>query len=472
MHVLIAPDKLKGSLSARDASAAIRRGVERAARESGIDLTIDECPIADGGEGTLEAIAAAMPDATRQVVPVHALSGPVSAFVLLAPSMLAISDADVQRAARPIRLGRAAFPGVVLALGALLGSTQAPQGSRAQTILIALAGVALVLGALFVLSAWAWLVWRRVRDPGTRPTMGMIESSSVIGLAHLPPSARNPEALASTPVGGLMLGAARAGAQCLVIGLGGSATVDGGIGMASALGWVFRDQNGRTLDADEPISAASLSRIASVKPPHNPPPSVVALCDVSSPLLGPLGAARVFGPQKGATPEQVERLEAGLANLVRVCRDAGLACEPDAPGAGAAGGLGFGLATFCGARLVSGAGAVLDLVRFDERCARADLVITAEGRVDAQTLAGKACFEAARRAARRGVPVRLLAGSIEGDAHDLLAELSRAGAPVAGLDLIAPPGTPGGESIARAAAFLEHTAHAVMQEWLGGNARG
>src|SRR5262249_13348426 len=130
---------------------------------------------------------------------------------------------------------------------------------------------------------------------------------------------------------------------------------------------------------------------------------VVGLCDVDNPLLGERGAARVFGPQKGATVEQVGALEKGLENLVRLCEEAkreGVLrgeVEPDAPGAGAAGGLGFGLRAFLGARLVRGAEHVMDLVGFDERLARADVVITGEGKLDRQSIGGKVVFGVARR---------------------------------------------------------------------------
>ena len=136
------------------------------------------------------------------------------------------------------------------------------------------------------------------------------------------------------------------------------------------------------------------------------------LCDVDNPLLGERGAARVYGPQKGATPDQVEQLERGLAHLVEVCRKCDIACDPDVHGAGAAGGLGFGLATFLGAQLVPGASAVLDLIGFDERLSRANVVMTGEGRLDAQTAQRKAPMEVARRARSVGIPVLAVVGSV------------------------------------------------------------
>lgn len=140
---------------------------------------------------------------------------------------------------------------------------------------------------------------------------------------------------------------------------------------------------------------------------------VIVLCDVDNPLLGAHGAARVYGPQKGATEAQVEELERGLAHLVELCRRAGVECDPEAPGAGAAGGLGFGLAAFLGGRLVPGAEYLLDLIGFGERAARADVVMTGEGRLDAQTASRKAPMEVARRAKERGKPVLAVVGRAE-----------------------------------------------------------
>lgn len=250
----------------------------------------------------------------------------------------------------------------------------------------------------------------------------LIESAQVIGLDRVPEHKRNPERLTTSALGTLIDRVRTDDTDELVVGLGGSATVDGGLGATRALGWRAEDARGRAIE-----SLADLARVSRLAPPREPfTARVTVLCDVDNPLLGARGAARVYGPQKGATPEQVERLEQGLARLVELCRGAGIACDPEAPGAGAAGGLGFGLAAFLGAELVPGAPYLLDLIGFGARAARADLVITGEGRLDAQTASRKAPMEAARIARSIGRPVLAVVGSAEPgaprDAFDGVAE--------------------------------------------------
>ncbi len=318
MRVLIAPDKFKGTLSAREAAEAIARGVCRAANDRGIALEIDLCPVADGGEGTAEIVGSALIDQGAVVSEVAATD------LLGAPAM-----------ARIVR-------------------------------------------------------WQHA--PGARTTL--IESAQVIGLARVPASGRDPAAYNTGALGQLISSIETDDHSRLIIALGGSATVDGGVGMARSLGWQI-DAGGVLAPPVLPLRGRA-----------------VALCDVDNPLLGAHGAARVYGPQKGATPEQVEELERELAHLVSACRKCGIACDPDAPGAGAAGGLGFGLATFLGAQLVPGARSILDLIGFDDRLARADVVITGEGRLDAQTAHRKAPMEVARRARSAGIPVLAVVGSV------------------------------------------------------------
>jgi glycerate kinase len=198
------------------------------------------------------------------------------------------------------------------------------------------------------------------------------------------------------------------------VALGGSATVDGGAGAAAALGFQLLDAAG------EPIACGggALERLARIVPPAAGPwrdrgagrVRVVALCDVENPLLGERGAARVFGPQKGAAPAAVERLERGLAHLAAAIeRDLGVDVRP-LRGGGAAGGAGAGAAAFLGARLGAGARVVLRLQRFDRRLRRAQLVVTGEGRLDAQSFDGKVVSAVTRAAAARGVPVAVVAG--------------------------------------------------------------
>jgi glycerate kinase len=204
--------------------------------------------------------------------------------------------------------------------------------------------------------------------------------------------------------------------------LGGSATNDGGIGMARALGWHFLDAAGREV---EPIGArlADIARIdGAARDLRLDHARVDAVCDVDNPLTGPRGAAAVYGPQKGASPAQVAALDAGLAHLAAVIEhDLGLEVH-DLPGAGAAGGLGAGLVAFAGAALRPGAELVLDLLALDRHLADANLVLTAEGRIDAQTASGKAPAAVAARARAHGLPCIAIAGGIGEDLvplHDI-----------------------------------------------------
>jgi len=243
------------------------------------------------------------------------------------------------------------------------------------------------------------------------PTTAVIEMAAAAGLALVPEAERNPLLTTTRGFGELISDAARRGARKLILGIGGSATTDGGAGMAAALGVRFLDARGGEL-ADGGGALSALARIDA----GGLDPAVRALeirvaCDVDSPLLGPSGAARMFGPQKGATPERVERLEAALGRLAeRIRLDLGREVAA-LPGAGAAGGLGAGLVAFLGAELVGGAELVMDALGFDAQLRAARVLVTGEGRLDGQSLRGKAPVAAARRAARAGVPAVALVGS-------------------------------------------------------------
>ena len=260
---VVAPDTLKGVLSARDAAAALGRGFERVGVEAA------QVPVADGGEGTMEALHAALGGEWQTAGVSDPLGRPVRARWLLLPD------------------GRA-----------------------------------------------------------------VVESAEPLGLWRLEPEERDPLGASSRGLGELIVAVLDAGARGLLVGLGGVATVDGGRGLREAL--------------------VSL-----------PGESTVALCDVTAPLLGPRGAARAYGPQKGATPAQVEELERRLAS------SAELRPLADLPGAGSAGGLGAAFAAL-GVRLVPGAGYLLEALGFRERVRRAALVVTGEGLVDGSTMEGKA----------------------------------------------------------------------------------
>jgi glycerate kinase len=253
--------------------------------------------------------------------------------------------------------------------------------------------------------------------PGLR--LAAIEMASASGLALLPAEQQNPLLTTTYGTGELISSALDLGVAHIVVGIGGSATNDGGIGMAGALGMRFLDAADRDVD---PVGGAlkDIRRIdASGLDPRIAKVRFEAICDVNNPLLGPTGAAHVYGPQKGASAEQVKQLDAGLGNLAAVIEtDLGIDVRA-LPGAGAAGGLGAGLHAFVGAELRRGADLVMELVGLDEKLALADLVLTAEGQIDFQTAFGKAPAGVALRAKAHRIPCIAIAGSIGERIEDL-----------------------------------------------------
>lgn len=286
---------------------------------------------------------------------------------------------------------------------------------------------------------------------------GVIEMAAAAGLTLVPPGRRDPAVTTTYGVGELIRAALDAGCTRLVIGIGGSATNDGGAGCAQALGAILLDAAGRPL----PLGGASLSDLARIDVSRLDPrlvdvPIDVA-CDVNNPLCGSGGASAVFGPQKGAAPQTVERLDKALAHYAAIVRR-DLGCEiADLPGAGAAGGLGAGLIAFCGARLVRGIELVMQAVGFEAAVRRADLVITGEGRLDAQTVFGKVAQGVAGVAARCGKPVIAIAGGIGAGAADLY------GLGISGMISIVPGPASLAEAIDRADAWLVETGERVAR---------
>ena len=243
--------------------------------------------------------------------------------------------------------------------------------------------------------------------------LAVVELARAVGIAGLPAPTPSSAATAGTEGAGTVLAAALVSSpRRLIVGLGGSASTDGGAGIARRLGYRLLDREGRDL---RPGGAALVELDRIVAPPHprSAGAEVMGACDVSAPLLGPSGAARVFGPQKGADAPTVRELEAGLERLRRVVARDILVDAAKIPGAGAAGGAGFGLVAFCGARLVSGVELVAELVGLDSGLDGAGLVVTGEGRVDRSSFAGKVVGEVVRRARRRGLPCLVVAGSAD-----------------------------------------------------------
>lgn len=252
--------------------------------------------------------------------------------------------------------------------------------------------------------------------------LAVVEMARASGLALLSKSQHNPMKTTTYGTGELILAAMDRGATRVIVGIGGSATCDGGIGMAAALGFRFLDRAGAPV---EPVGGA-LHEIVAIDRRNVDPRleglSVSAACDVTNPLTGPDGASFVYSPQKGATPDQVARLDAGLANLAQVVkRDLGADIR-QMPGSGAAGGLGGGLHAFLGAELKPGIDLVLDIVGLKAHLAGADLVLTAEGQIDEQTRFNKAPAGVARMAKACGVPCIAICGGV-GDAIDSLYDI-------------------------------------------------
>src|SRR5438270_977261 len=332
MRIVIAPNAFKGSLSALDAAEAIAEGVRIVAADADLVLV----PIADGGDGTVDALVAATHGDRRTL----RVRGPLG---------------------DPVDAGYGLIDG---------GSTAVIEMAKA-------AGLALVL--------------KDKRDPRITTTYG---------------------------VGELLQHAYDAGARHFVVGIGGSATNDGGAGMAQALGYHLLDERGLEL----PPGGLALKRLARIHVGGVHATwkraEVEVACDVTNPLTGPRGASAVYGPQKGATPEMVAELDAALHHFAEIIRrDLGVDVEP-LPGAGAAGGLGAGLVAFLGARLGPGAEMVMEALHLDERLRGAHLVITGEGRLDSQTARfGKGPAAVARHARNAGIPVVGIGGSVADDAE-------------------------------------------------------
>lgn len=327
MRVLFAPDKFKGSLTALEAAAAMARGWLAVWPEAEADVR----PVADGGDGSLEVLQAA-----------------------LGGQWNSCTARDARGCPREVQ--------------------------------------------------WLW-------QPDTRTAW--IETSRVVGLAHLPEEDRDPLSATSAGVGDVLQAAIGEGARQVFVCLGGVATNDAGCGMAEALGARFLDDSGRTIDP-LPRALLRVARMQSVSVKAK----IIGLTDVTNPLLGPEGASRVFGPQKGATPEEVGRLDEILRHVVNVARRNLAAPDPMTPGAGAAGGLGYGLLAFAGGKLAPGFETIANCTDLSAAISSCDLVVTGEGRLDEQTSAGKAPAGVSKLARQHGKPVIALVGSVPDSSID------------------------------------------------------
>ena len=286
-------------------------------------------------------------------------------------------------------------------------------------------------------------------------SIAVIEMAAASGLALVPESRRDPRTTSTYGTGEIIAAALAAGCRRIIVGMGGSATNDGGAGVAQALGARLLDDTGDDL----PPGGAALARLARIDvsglDPRLPRARLFAATDVFNPLCGPQGASAVYGPQKGATPEMVQKLDAALARYAAVIeRDLGVRVL-DVAGAGAAGGLGAGLVAFLGAEILPGAQLVAETVGLEQQMTGADLVIAGEGRLDVQTGFGKAPWEVARLAHAAGVPVISIAGSLREDCGPELLDAFDAVA------TILPPGVPPQEAMARGGELLAAVAEQV-----------
>ncbi len=372
MKILVAADSFKDALPATQVCQALERGIQSALPHA----TIARCPLADGGEGTLEVLADAL-QLQRAEVPA---SDPLRRSI---PTAYFVS-AD----------GQTAF----------------------------------------------------------------IEMATTAGLQLLRPEERNPLFTSTFGTGQQLVHALETGVKKIMLAIGGSATNDAGTGLAAALGWQFLDKNGQNL---EPVGA-NLSEIQRLVPPSKPLaiPSVEVICDVTNPLFGPHGAAYIYAPQKGANEQAVRRLDEGLRHFAAVIMRGQNSPSPDEPGAGAAGGMGFGARFFLDARLKRGIEVVLDAVQFDQKLAGSDLLVTGEGALDAQTAQGKLIAGLCERAARHRVPVVAFCGRLEASEADL----KRLGLKAAFSINDPSSGAPLTELLAQTAENLEKTSRRIFSE--------
>lgn len=331
MKAVVAIDSLKGSLSSMEAGNAIAEGIYRADAEAKVEVR----PLADGGEGTVDALVQGMNGSLRKV----RVTGPLGDKVDAAYGI--IEEAK----------------------------------------------------------------------------MAVIEMSAAAGITLVPDEKKNPLFTTTYGVGEMIRDAIEKGCRKFVVGIGGSATNDGGIGMLQALGYDFLNSKGNAV----PYGAKGLEDLVEIRKEHVLPElaqcEFKVACDVTNPLCGPLGASAVYGPQKGATPEMVREMDQWLADYAKLAANCSERADAEHPGTGAAGGLGFAFLTFTNAVLESGIKIVLEETKLEQYIQDADIVITGEGRLDGQTAMGKAPVGVAKLAGKYKIPVLAFAGSVTKDAR-------------------------------------------------------
>ena len=330
MKVVIAIDSLKGSLTSLEAGDAIRRGIHRADKDASVLVR----PLADGGEGTVEALTLGMGGSLQKVTVTGPLGSPVEAeYGILNDGLTAV-----------------------------------------------------------------------------------VEMSAAAGITLIEEKERNPLLTTTYGVGEMIMDAISKGCRKFIIGIGGSATNDGGVGMLQALGYGILDAEGNQVAP----GAQGLEKIASISDETVTPLlkecSFKIACDVTNPLCGELGCSAVFGPQKGATPEMVKDMDGWLGGFAKIAQAKYEKADPLYPGTGAAGGLGYAFLGFTNAVLQSGISIVLEETKLDDYMKDADIAVTGEGRLDAQTVMGKAPSGVADVAKKYGIPVVAFSGAVTEDA--------------------------------------------------------
>lgn len=336
MNIVVAIDSLKGSLTSLEAGVAIKQGIEKVYPNAGVTIR----PLADGGEGTVEALTLGMGGRLENVLVTGPLGKPVNA----------------------------------------------------------------VYGILEPLTS---------NDKKT----AIIEMSAAAGITLVDEKDRNPLNTTTYGVGEIIKDAIFKGCRHFIVGIGGSATNDGGIGMLQALGYDFHNKNGMPVL----FGANGLKELKSITDEEVIPElkecTFRIACDVNNTLCGALGCSAVFGPQKGATPTMIMRMDRWLSNYAALCKEKYPNADKDFPGTGAAGGLGFAFLTFTNAVLESGIKIVLEETRLEEYIKDADIVITGEGRLDSQTAMGKAPIGVAEIAKKHNKKVLAFSGSVSEDSY-------------------------------------------------------
>ncbi len=386
MHILIAPDSFKGALPAPEAARAIENGLKRSSLSFSSQLT----PLAAGGEGTVDCLVRSAGGRFVTARVQDPLGREITARYGLIEASPANNISKPDQSKKPSKPSKSSNPIQSSKLSKTSQSRKPTQLNKS----------------------------RKPRSSSTRQqtqTTAVLEMAVASGLPLLKESEQNPALTTTYGTGQLIKDALDRGAYKTLLGIGGSATNDAGLGMSSALGARFLSASGEELKG----IGRNLARVDKIDltdlDPRLPETEIEVACDVDNPFYGPEGAAHVYASQKGADSEMIAELDTGLRHLAEIIA-AELECDlQQLPGAGAAGGLGGGLHAFLGARLRSGTAMILDFLELPAKISRADLVITGEGKCDHQSSRGKVVGALAKHCAATDTPLLVLCGSYDSD---------------------------------------------------------